>query len=79
MKEELQTSNFKFQILDFEVPILRALSSGGERLLHTQEVRGSNPLAPTMVSFLFSLPLTVITLMLQISSVSPPFFKPLLN
>jgi len=32
-----------------------------------------------MVSFLFSLPLTVITLMLQISSVSPPFFKPLLN
>ena len=53
MEEELQISSFNSNFVDFDLWVLRfrilgALSSGGERLLHTQEVRGSNPLAPTI-------------------------------
>jgi hypothetical protein len=32
----------------YKIGLNGALSSGGERLLHTQEVTGSNPVAPTI-------------------------------
>ena len=35
----------------YDIAYTWAISSGGERLLHTQEVTGSKPVSPTTLSF----------------------------